>query len=101
MKDHITRSSEVLKIKKEIIPILERYGIKKAGLFGSVVRGELKEDSDLDILVQIEGEVSLLDFVGLKLDLEDRLGRKVDLVEYSTIKPLLRESILKKQVAIL
>lgn len=101
MKDHITRSSEVLKIKKEIIPILERYGIKKAGLFGSVVRGELKEDSDLDILVQIEGEVSLLDFVGLKLDLEDRLGRKVDLVEYSTIKPLLRESILKEQVAIL
>lgn len=101
MKDHITRSSEVLKIKKEIIPILERYGIKKAGLFGSVVRGELKEDSDLDILVQIEGEVSLLDFVGLKLDLEDSLGRKVDLVEYSTIKPLLRKSILKEQVAIL
>jgi hypothetical protein len=101
MEEHEKGSSEVLKIKKEIIPILERYGIKKAGLFGSVVRGELREDSDLDILVQIEGETSLLDFVGLKLDLEDRLGRKVDLVEYSTIKSLLRESILKEQVAIL
>jgi len=44
---------------------------------------------------------SSLDFVGLKLEIEEALGRKVDLVEYSTIKPLLRERILKEQVEIL
>jgi len=45
--------------------------------------------------------MSLLDFVGLKLEIEEALGRKVDLVEYSTIKPLLKERILNEQVVIL
>jgi hypothetical protein len=58
-------------------------------------------DSDVDILVEIEKDISLLDFVGLKLELEEALNRKVDLVEYSTIKPLLRESILGQQEIIL
>ncbi len=71
------------------------------GLFGSVLRREARENSDIDILVEIEDDISLLDFVGLKLEIEEALGRKVDLVEYSTIKPLLRERILKEQVEIL
>jgi len=58
-------------------------------------------DSDLDILVEIEQDISLLDFVGLKLEIEQALNRKVDLVEYSTIKPLLRERILSEQEIIL
>ena len=88
-------------IRKKIAPILKRYGVKKAGVFGSCVRGELREDSDIDILVEIEKDLSLLDFVGLKLEIEDVLQRKVDLVEYCTVKPLLRERILREQVAIL
>jgi len=88
-------------IRKKIAPILKRYGVIKAGVFGSCVRGELKEDSDIDILVEIEKDLSLLDFVGLKLEIEDVLQRKVDLVEYCTVKPLLRERILREQVAIL
>ena len=88
-------------IKQKILPILQHYGVKRVGLFGSYVRGEMKEDSDLDILVEIEKDISLLDFVGLKLEIEEILGRKVDLVEYDTIKPLLRERILKEQVIIL
>jgi len=89
-------------IKKAINPILIRYGVKKAALFGSVVRKEAQEDSDVDILVEIEREdMSLLEFVGLKQEIEETLGRKVDLVEYDTIKPLIRERILKEQVAIL
>jgi hypothetical protein len=88
-------------LKEKILPILQRYGVKRVGLFGSYVRGDMREDSDIDILVEIEKDISLLDFVGLKLEIEEALGIKVDLVEYNTIKPLLRERILKEQVVIL
>ncbi|MBL7046172.1 MAG: nucleotidyltransferase family protein [Candidatus Marinimicrobia bacterium] len=88
-------------IKQKILPILQRYGVKKIGLFGSFIRGEMREDSDVDILVEIDKDISLLDFVGLKIEIEEALGEKVDLVEYNTIKPLLRERILKEQVVIL
>ncbi len=88
-------------MKEKILPILQRHGVKKVGLFGSFVRDEMREDSDIDILVEIENDMSLLDFVGLKLEIEEALGMKVDLVEYSTIKPLLRERIMSEQVPIL
>ena len=94
-------NSVIEDIKQKILPILKRYGIKKAGLFGSCARGELREDSDIDILVEIEKDISLLDFVGIKLEIEESLEKKVDLVEYSTIKPLLKERILSEQVSIL
>ena len=88
-------------IKKIILPILKRNGAKRVGLFGSCIRGEMRVDSDIDVLVEIEKDISLLDFVGIKLEIEDALGTKVDLVEYKTIKPLLREKILNEQVIIL
>lgn len=88
-------------IKRKILPILKRYGVKRAGLFGSCVRGEMKKDSDIDILVEIEKDISLLDFVGLKLEIEEALGEKVDLVEYKMIKSLLKERILNEEVAVL
>ena len=88
-------------IKKKILPILKKYGVKKAGVFGSIVRGEAKEDSDIDILVEIENKISLLDFIGLKLELEEALRRKVDLGEYSVIKPVIKDQILKAEVSIL
>jgi len=91
----------VEEIKKKIIPILKRYGVKRAGIFGSVVRGEETKESDIDVLVEIESRMSLLDFVGLKLELEQALGKKVDLGEYSTIKPIIKEQILSEEVAIL
>lgn len=88
-------------IKNKITPILKRYGVKKAAIFGSFARGEAKKNSDIDILVEIKEEVSLLDFIGLKFEIEDALGRKVDLVEYNTLKPFIRERALKEQLAIL
>ena len=89
-------------VKKKILPVLKKYEIKKAGVFGSVIRGETREDSDIDILVELgKDDMSLLDFVGIKLELKEALGRKVDLVEYCTIKPLLRERILAEEVPIL
>ncbi len=88
-------------IRKKVLPILQHHRIKKAALFGSSVRGEMREDSDIDILVEIEDNISLLDFVGIKLELEEILRRKVDLVEYSTIKPFLKEKIIREQVPLL
>ena len=63
-------------IKNKILPIIQRFCITKMGLFGSFVRGEMSDDSDIDILVEIEDDISLLDFVGLKLEIEEALGRK-------------------------
>jgi predicted nucleotidyltransferase len=94
-------TKDIDEIRKKIAPILKRYGVKRAGVFGSCMSGKMREDSDIDILVEIEKDLSLLDFVGLKLEIEDVLQRKVDLVEYCTVKPLLRERILNQQVTIL
>ena len=87
--------------KQSILPILRRYGVSKAGLFGSVVSNQMLPESDIDILVQIDQDISLLDFVGMKLELEEALNRSVDLVEYDTIKPLLRERVLQQHEIIL
>lgn len=75
--------------------------VKKAAFFGSVVREELTEESDLDILVEFEGEKSLLDLVNLKMELEEVLERKVDVLTYDSLHPLLKERILKEQEAII
>jgi predicted nucleotidyltransferase len=92
---------DVEDMKRKISPILKEYGVSKAGVFGSVVRGDENDDSDVDILVEIERRMALLDFEGLKLELEEALGRKVDLGEYSTIKPIIKEHILSEEAAIL
>ena len=94
-------TSQIEELKDKIVNVLKKHGAKRGGLFGSIVRGEMKEDSDIDILVEIEEDISLLDFVGIKLEIEEGLGRKVDLVEYCAIKPSIRERILKDQVVIL
>jgi len=93
--------SYVQHIRQCIAPILKRYGVSKAALFGSTVRNQMRVDSDIDILVQIDTDISLLEFVGLKLELEEALKTSVDLVEYDTIKPLIRDRILKEQQVIL
>ncbi len=87
-------------IKEKVAPILEKWGVRRAYLFGSYARGNAKEDSDVDILVELSEDMSLLDFVGLKLDIEDAIGKKVDLVEFGTIKPSIKKRILENQVAL-
>lgn len=95
------RAKKLEEIRNRIYPILKRYDVARASIFGSYVRDEETPKSDIDILVDIKTDISLLDFVGLKQEIEDALGRKVDLVEYDTLKPLLREKILKEQVVLL
>jgi predicted nucleotidyltransferase len=93
--------SKIENVKAKILPILEKYEVKKASFFGSIVRKKLKKESDIDILVELPDHLSLLDFIGLKHELEDIVGRKVDLVEYETIKKPLKKRILAEQLRIL
>lgn len=94
------RMNTLAHIKQTITPILLKNGIQKAGLFGSVARGE-SSPSDVDILVRIDNRISLLRFIGIQQDLEDALGMKVDLVEYGALKPAIKSDILKEEVSVL
>lgn len=86
-------------IKKQITPILRSQGVVKAALFGSTARGKMKKNSDIDILIQYDPKLkkSLLDLVRLQYKLEEKLGRKVDLLTYKGINHLLKDIILSEQ----
>ncbi len=84
-------------IKRKATPTLKRQGVTKAALFGSIVRGETNKRSDIDILIQFKGKKSLLDLVKLQFMLEDKLEKKVDLLTYNSIHPLLKDIILNEQ----
>ena len=88
----------IKQIAKIAVPILKKNGVTKAGIFGSYARGEAKKRSDIDMLVKTRKGMSLLDFVGIKLELEEKLQKKVDLVEYEVIKPRIKEQILNEEV---
>lgn len=93
-------NKEIEKIKPIIIRILKKNRVTKAGIFGSYARGTQKKNSDIDILIQ-PPKMMGLGFVNMKLELEKKLGRKVDLITYKYISPLLKEHILKDEVKIL
>jgi len=87
--------------REKALEILQKNGIKRAAFFGSIVRGEMTDESDIDILIEFEGRKSLLDLAGLKLDLEDALKRRVDLLTYRSLHPMLKDGILAEQIPIL
>jgi len=80
--------------------LMKRYKIKELGIFGSYVKGEQKETSDIDILVEFEEDarLGLLKFINLENYLSEILGVKVDLVMKSTLKPRIGKHILKETV---
>ncbi|MEK7624559.1 MAG: nucleotidyltransferase family protein [Patescibacteria group bacterium] len=84
-------------ITKQIVPILKRQGVIKAALFGSAAKGKMKKRSDIDILINFKGQKSLIDLVRLQFELEEKLGKKVDLLTYNSIHPLLKNIILNEQ----
>ncbi|CAA7622184.1 nucleotidyltransferase family protein [Magnetospirillum sp. SS-4] len=71
-----------------------RYPIRGMGVFGSYVRGEQRDDSDIDVLVELGDGIGLLDYVGLQLELSDALGVKVDLADKSTLRRQVGRQIL-------
>jgi predicted nucleotidyltransferase len=90
----------VQEIIKIATPILIKNRVKKAALFGSMARQEFNEKSDIDILVEVDDSCSLLDFIGIKIDLEDAFHRKVDLVEYKSVREELKKHILSDPILI-
>ncbi|MEI7579183.1 MAG: nucleotidyltransferase family protein [bacterium] len=87
-------------IKKSFTPILLKAGVKKSSIFGSFARGEDNALSDIDLLVDFPRGKGLFEFAGLKIELEKVINRKVDLLTYSSISPLIREQILADQIVI-
>ncbi|MBE9593715.1 MAG: nucleotidyltransferase domain-containing protein [Proteobacteria bacterium] len=71
------KGDQIDKIKKTLIEVLRKHGVKRAALFGSIVRGEATEGSDIDLLIEFEGRKSLLDLAGLKLEIEKFIYSKI------------------------
>jgi len=86
--------------RAEILDIATRYGASNVRVFGSVARGEEREDSDVDLLVDFEPGRSLLDHAGLTLELQELLGRPVDVGTTKGLRPQYRERILQEAVTL-
>lgn len=85
---------------KKINPILKKYQIKRASIFGSFARGEENKNSDIDLLIEL-GKIGGLMVMGrLKMDLEKKLKRKIDLLTYNSVNHLLAPYIKKDEVQI-
>jgi len=80
--------------RQEILEIAASHGMRNVRVFGSVARGDARLDSDLDLLVDVEPGRTLLDVIGLEQDLEQLLGRKVDVVTEGGLSPYLQQRIL-------
>ena len=88
-------------IKPQIAEILLKHGVKRASFFGSLARGDTVDSSDIDILVDLAADKSLLDLVAIKLEIEDVLGISVDVLTYKSLLPAIKEAVLKEQLPII
>jgi len=100
-KYEMTPMANIEDIKVKIRPTLRRYSVRRAAIFGSYARRQEKEGSDIDIVVEMDDSKGLLDFVSLKLDLEELLGIKVDLASYGCSHPRIMNSLLRDQVTVI
>ena len=94
-------ANQIETYKQIIVPILIENDVDKAGIFGSFARNEAKEDSDIDILVKFKSRKSLFDRARLELELERESKRKIEVITYDSIKPLIKEQVLKEEIKIL
>lgn len=87
---------KLIKIKRlEILAIAKSHGAINVRLFGSIAKGQANQDSDLDLLVTMEAGSSLFDIIAIKQDIEDLLGREVDVVTEDSLSPYFRDEVLK------
>ena len=91
-------SSLIMRKRKQITDIAREHGATNISVFGSAARGEIEESSDIDFLVEMKPGSTLLDIIALKQDLEDLLGRSVDIVTNDSISPYIKDEALKETV---
>lgn len=89
------------KIKMAVVPILKNAGVTKSSIFGSYARGDFNSDSDIDILVDLPKNSSLLDLVRLERKLKSILNIDVDLLTYNSLHPLIKDQALSQQYQII
>jgi uncharacterized protein len=87
---------EVERKRQEILRICERHGVTRVQVFGSIVRGEAGMDSDLDLLVERGGQRTPWWPGGIVAELEELLGRRVDIVTEDALHPLIRDAVRKE-----
>ncbi len=92
------REEAITALRGYLSAVRRDFGVRRIALFGSTVRGDAREDSDIDVLVDFETDPTFLSFMGLKVFLEDHLGRKVDLVTPDALKPRLRRVVEREAV---
>ena len=88
-------------IRSKAIPALRKRGVVRAGVFGSLARGDSTPESDVDFLVEFERGRSLLDRSGLRIELQEALGIPVDVATRGSLHPRFREEVERELVAIL
>jgi len=86
--------------REQIQRIAGGHGARSLRVFGSVVRGAARADSDVDLLVEMEPGRTLLDLIAIKQDVEDLLGREVHVVTEAAVSPYMRESVLEEAVSL-
>jgi uncharacterized protein len=93
-------SAALRDLTAQISPILRRYGVVSAAVFGSLARGETGPESDVDLLVELPGDATLLTLSGLEIELTRELGREVDVVTPRGLKKMIRPQVMAEQVRI-
>lgn len=88
-------------IKQKILPILKKNNVTRAGIFGSYARGEQRKKSDIDILIKLNDDRGLIEFIALKNTLERAIQLKVDLIEYDCLRPEIKKQVLKEEIPLL
>jgi len=84
-----------------ILPVLKRYFIKRAAIFGSFAKGDVNVNSDVDLLIEPGKGFTIFKMLKLEEEISDLIKRKVDLVEYSALKSSIREEVLLSAITIL
>jgi len=87
-------------IKEKIISILVKHGIKRILVFGSYARNEATPKSDLDLIVDFPEGTSLLDHIGIEIELSEALNMKIDLLSRNGISPYIKDHVLKEAIVI-
>jgi len=93
--------NEIENYQQLILPVLKQHSIKRAAIFGSFAKGGVTPDSDIDLLIEPEKDFTIFKMLELEQEISELIKRKVDLVEYSALKPSIVKEVLSSAIVIL